>query len=126
MTITNTRRFYRGEIWTTIAYAFPHERDEYVTPRERPVLIVQNDEDNAASGYPIVLIAPITTRKLDRIYEQDVFLPADQTGLLYDSKVLLGLTTTLLKTDLEHCIGQVSGLLMEEVDAKLLRLFGLL
>ncbi|MBC8234269.1 type II toxin-antitoxin system PemK/MazF family toxin [bacterium] len=68
MTITNTRRFYRGEIWTTIAYAFPHERDEYVTPRERPVLIVQNDEDNAASGYPIVLIAPITTRKLDRIY----------------------------------------------------------
>lgn len=73
-----------------------------------------------------MLIAPITTRKLDRIYEQDVFLPADQTGLLYDSKVLLGLTTALLKTDLEHCIGQVSGLLMEEVDAKLLRLFGLL
>jgi len=30
MTITNTRRFYRGEIWTTIAYAFPHERDEFV------------------------------------------------------------------------------------------------
>ncbi len=117
----------RGDVfWTT--YVFPHERsagsEDTNVEKQRPVPIVQNDADNENEYYPIVQAAPITTRKTDRIFEQDVLLPAGEANLQQTSKVLLGLTQPFLKTRLGQKLGQVSLDRMREVDVKLLRLFG--
>ncbi|MGA9348080.1 MAG: type II toxin-antitoxin system PemK/MazF family toxin, partial [Anaerolineae bacterium] len=70
---------------------FPHEASEPGAEKVRPVLVLQNDEDNMDERYPIVLAAPVTTQKGDRLYEQDIFLPRGEAGLDCESKVLLGL-----------------------------------
>lgn len=72
----------------------------------------------------MVHAAPITSQKTDRIYEQDVLLPAGEGGLQQTSKVLLGLTQPFLKSQLGQRAGRVSPDKMLEVDLKLLRLFG--
>ena len=94
------------------------------TEKKWPVLILQNDADNRNTHYPLVQAAPITTQKTDRIYQQDVLLPAGEANLEQTSKVLLGLTQPFLKTRLGQKLGQLSPERMREVDLKLLRLFG--
>lgn len=121
------RPMQRGEVyWAT--YAFPHEHraasGNTGTEKLRPILIVQNDADNENMLYPLVQAAPITTQKTDRIYEQDVLLPAGEANLQQRSKVLLGLTQPFLKTRLAQRVGRVSSVKMREVNLKLLRLFG--
>lgn len=74
----------RGEVYL-VTYTFPHEQ----AAKDRPILILQTDLDNANDRYPLVLAAPITTQKTERIYEQDVFLPAGEANLKQDSKVIL-------------------------------------
>jgi mRNA-degrading endonuclease toxin of MazEF toxin-antitoxin module len=85
---------------------------------------VQNDVDNVNTFYPLVQAAPITTQKTERIYEQDVLLPAGEANLQQRSKVLLGLTQPFLKARLAQRVGRVSSVKMREVNLKLLRLFG--
>ena len=94
--------------------------------KQRPILILQNIEDNGNLYYPLVQAAPITTQKTERVYAQDVLLPAGEANLQRTSKVLLGLTQPFLKTHLGQRLGSLSPARMREVDAKLLRLFGLL
>lgn len=94
--------------------------------KQRPILILQNIEDNGNLYYPLVQAAPITTQKAERVYAQDVLLPAGEANLQRTSKVLLGLTQPFLKTHLGQRLGSLSPARMREVDAKLLRLFGLL
>lgn len=108
------------------SYVFPHEAGEPVVEKVRPVLVLQDDEDNMDERYPIVLAAPITTQKVDRLYKQDVFLPRAEAGLDRESKVLLGLIRAFLKKDLAGYVGQVSREVMREVEIKLLRLLGLI
>ena len=117
----------RGDIcWAT--YTFPHEREARAATleaeKQRPVLIVQNDADNQNAHYPLVQAAPVTTQKTDRIYQQDVLLPAGEANLQHTSKALIGLTQPFLKTRLGTKLGQVSPEKMHEVDVKLLRVFG--
>lgn len=120
------RHIQRSDVyWTT--YVFPHERGagiEGEIEKQRPVLVVQNNMDNQNAHYPLVLAAPITTRKMDRVYKQDVLLPTGEANLEQVSKVLLGLTQPFLKTRLGQKVGQVSPTKMREVDLKLLRLLG--
>ncbi|MBM4456972.1 MAG: type II toxin-antitoxin system PemK/MazF family toxin [Chloroflexi bacterium] len=119
---------HRGDVFTT-SYVFPHERD--ITSgmsgieKERPILILQDDAENADERYPLVLAAPLTTQKADRVYQQDVLLPAGEARLLQDSKVLLGMTQPFRKVRLSRQIGQVSPARMREIDLKLQRLLGL-
>ena len=99
----------RGDICCA-TYTFPHEREAgaaaYHAEKQRPVLILQNDADNQNARYPIVQAAPITTQKTDRIYQQDVLLPAGEANLQQPSKALLGLTQPFLKTRLGRRLGQ--------------------
>jgi len=122
-------RIRRGDVYL-VAYRFPHEagggQEAEDKAKERPVLVLQNDEDNENERYPLVLAAPITTQKTDRIYKQDVLLPAGEANLKQTSKVLLGLTQPFLKKHLGRRIGCVSADRMRVVDVKLLRLFGFL
>lgn len=98
----------RGDVYR-VSYAFPHERDTALVAadveKERPVLILQNDLDNDNERYPLVLAAPITTQKTDRVYEQDVLLPAGEANLAHTSKVLLRLTQPFLKSRLGQRVG---------------------
>lgn len=121
------RPIRRGDVyWAT--YTFPHELSaspgDTRVEKQRPVLIVQNDADNENAFYPIVQAAPITTQKMERIYEQDVLLPAGEANLQQTSKVLLGLTQPFMKARLGQKLGRVSLARMRAVDVKLLRLFG--
>jgi len=120
-----TKVLRRGGVYMA-SYVFPHEAGEPGVEKMRPVLVLQNDEDNTDERYPIVLAAPITTQKVDRLYEQDVFLPQGEAGLDRESKVLLGLVRAFLKKDLADYVGQVSPEVMREVEIKLLRLLGLI
>ena len=110
----------RGDIFLA-SYHFPHE-DRVVT-RQRPVLALQCDEDNENPHYPLVIVAPITTKKIERIYEQDVFLPEGEGRLDEDSKVLLGALQAVTKTSLVKKIGSISQQTVEIINLKLLRLF---
>ncbi len=118
----------RGDVyWVT--YAFPHEKASVVgseeeAEKQRPILILQNDEDNGNAHYPLVQAAPITTQKTERVYAQDVLLPAGEADLQRTSKALLGLTQPFLKAHLGQRLGRISPAKMREVDVKLLRLFG--
>lgn len=123
-------RIQRGDVYW-VAYTFPHEKTSPATgedevEKQRPILILQNAEDNENSHYPLVQAAPITTQKTERVYAQDVLLPAGEANLPYTSKVLLGLTQPFLKVHLGQRLGSLSPARMREVDAKLLRLFGLI
>jgi mRNA-degrading endonuclease toxin of MazEF toxin-antitoxin module len=75
----------RGDVyWVT--YAFPHEKastgsNEEEVEKQRPILILQNGEDNENAQYPLVQAAPITTQKTERVYAQDVLLPAGEANL---------------------------------------------
>lgn len=107
----------KGEIYLA-NFEFPHIGEI----KTRPVIILQSNEDNENSYYPFIIVAPITTKKIDRIYQQDVFLPAVRTDIRRDSKVLLGALTTTLKTSLVEFIGGVDEEIMDEIDLKILRL----
>lgn len=125
--MTQRSAIRRGDIHL-VGYSFPHEQDDDQTgalvAKERPVLILQTDLDNTNEYYPLVLAAPITTQKTDRIYEQDFLLPAGEANLREDSKVLLGLIQPFLKKRLGRQLGHVSADRMRLVDLKLLRLLG--
>lgn len=120
-----TLHIRRGEIYLARLFQFPHEDDTAVA-KERPVLIVQNDEDNDNHHYPFVIVAPISTQKLDRIYKQDLALKAGEGGLGSDSKILLGILRTILKTDLIRKLGKLNKHSLEEVNIKLFRELGFL
>lgn len=104
------------------SFSFPHEG----TDKKRPVIVLQCDEDNDNKYYPFVLIAPITTKKVNDIYQQDVFLGKGVGGLEKESKVLLGALTAITKTSLVKRLGVVSTDIINQINLKLLRIIGLL
>jgi len=63
---------------------------------------------------------------LDRVYKQDVAIKARDAGLTSDSKILLGIIRTILKTDLIKKLGKLNKQRMEEVNIKLFRELGFL
>jgi mRNA-degrading endonuclease toxin of MazEF toxin-antitoxin module len=121
----NTLRLRRGEVYLAQLFEFPHEEDKLID-KERPVLILQNDEDNDNPHYPFVIVAPLSTKKLDRIYKQDVVIKAKDASLASGSKILLGIIRTILKTDLIRKLGKLNKQRMEEVNIKLFRELGFL
>ena len=114
-----TYRIKRGDIYLA-RYHFPHEGETII--RQRPVLVLQCDEDNENPHYPLVIVAPVTTRKIERIYEQDVFLTKGVHFVHQRLRLMEGGT----KTSLLNKIGSLSQQTMESINLKLLRLFGFL
>lgn len=119
------KQIRRGEIYIAKFFEFPHEGRK-LAEKERPVLILQDDEDNFNQRYPLVIVAPISTQKLDRVYKQDVLIPAKEAGLTADSKLLLGIIRTIRKADLTKRTGKLNKERMEEVNIKLFRVLGFL
>lgn len=72
-------RIRRGEVYVAQFAAFPHEKE--APGKERPVVIVQNDEDNQNQAYPLVIVVPVSMQKVDRIYK--VVGPRSSFGSLF-------------------------------------------
>lgn len=115
----------RGAVYLLRGYTFPHERDSGGGDKARPVLILQDDVENRNLRYPFVIVAPLTSRKVDAIYPEDVLLPRGTANLPVTSKVLLGLIFAVSKEALVRWIGQVDKEHMAQVNAVLQRLLGL-
>ena len=109
----------RGDVFHGRLYVPPRAEDERTThPRSA------NRPGQRQRPLPSGIGSRITTQKADRIYEQDVFLPAGEANLKQDSKVMLGLTQPFAKRHLGRRVGRMSDARMRLVEAKLLRLFG--
>ena len=115
----------RGAVYLLRGYTFPHERGSGGVAKARPVLILQDDVDNRNPRYPFVIVVPLTSRKVDAIYPEDVLLPKGTANLPVTSKVLLGLIFAVTKEALVHWIGQVDEDHLAQVSAVLQRLLGL-
>jgi mRNA interferase MazF len=88
----------------------------------RPAVVVSAKEMSAAG---ILIVAPTTTQKLDRVYPYEVRIPAGR-GVPQDSKALVNQLRTIdINQRLRGSIGRLDDDLMAEIDrALLIVLFG--
>jgi mRNA interferase MazF len=84
---------------------------------ERPALVLSPDVINRHS--PIILIAPITSKKTERIYPFEALVELGEGGLPMRSKVLLMQTRSLDKSRLLGYYGRLSDDTMQQVDQAL-------
>ena len=84
---------------------------------ERPALVLSPDIINRHS--PIILIAPITSKKTERVYPFEALIEPSEGGLLMRSKVLLMQTRSLDKSRLLGYYGRLSDAIMLQVDQAL-------
>jgi mRNA interferase MazF len=100
----------RGEIYVAVL--------DPVVGREisktRPVVVVSNDKNNQFSGTATIL--PITSKKLQRIYPFEVFLPKGSGKLPKDSKVKADQIRTLDKARLLKEIGKLDQKEIDEIE----------
>lgn len=90
---------------------------------ERPVLVISPDVINIHS--PVVLIAPITSRKTERVYPFEAFIDPPDGGLTVRSKAMLLQMRSLDKKRLMSRYGRISEETMLQVDEALLVATGL-
>lgn len=88
----------------------------------RRVLIAQNDETNY-TNYPVVLVAPLTTRT-DTKRRFDIELRPPDEPVDKPALVRLKLLQPILRVDLGSCAGMLSREKQGEVMAALLSMFG--
>ncbi len=84
---------------------------------ERPALVLSPDMINRHS--PIILIAPITSKKTERVYPFEALVEPGEGGLPMRSKALLMQTRSLDKSRLLGYYGRLSGETMQQVDQAL-------
>lgn len=80
----------------------------------RPVLIIQNDISNKYS--PVTIIAAITSKKFDKKFPTNVFLPKKDSKLDKDSTVLLNQIRTVDNSRIIRKINSLDNIIMDEVD----------
>ena len=82
----------------------------------RAAVVISPDQANATS--PVVILAPLTTKNLHRIYRHEAHIPAGD-GAPRESKALLGQLRALSKSRVLSYYGHVSEETMNEVDEAL-------
>jgi len=82
--------------------------------KTRPALVISNDIGNEYSDR--VIIAPITSKGLSKIYPFEVAIPKGAAGLEENSKILLDQIRTVDKTRLAKRVGKVSPEMMFKVE----------
>jgi len=89
--------------------------------KRRPVVVVSNDESNAVVeqfGAGMVTVVPLSTNT-ERIYNFQVFLPAEATGLSQDSKAQAEQIRAISTNRIARLIGHVPDQQMQALDAAL-------
>ena len=82
--------------------------------KTRPVVVVSNDKNNQFSG--TVTILPITSKKLQKTYPFEVFLPKGSGNLPKDSKAKADQIRTLDKARLVKEIGKLDQQEIDEIE----------
>ena len=82
--------------------------------KTRPALIISNDIGNQYAAR--VIVAPISSGNIGKVYPFEVHLNAGEGGLAKESKALLDQIRTLDKSRLGNHIGTLSAERMEEVN----------
>ncbi len=90
---------------------------------ERPALVLSPDVINRHS--PINLIAPITSKRTERVYPFEALVEPGEGGLPTHSKVVLMQTRSLDKSRLLGYYGHLSDETMQQVDQALKTAAGL-
>lgn len=116
---------YVGVLSTCCVGTRSRMREVRVAWPKSGVLILQDDIENRNPHYPFVIVVPLTSRKVDAIYAEDVLLPKGTANLPVTSKALLGLIFAVSKEALLRWIGQVDEDHLVQVDAVVQRLLGL-
>lgn len=108
-----------GEVWTVrdSIVIFPEERAGHQRTKhgKRFVLVLSNDWICAALDCPCVQVAILSHLNDFRSTAEIQIKKTDSNGLEHDSRVLLGHSQPLLKTDLEKRMGKLSLTEWEEV-----------
>lgn len=103
----------RGEIWlVTFDPTIGHE-----IQKTRPEIILQNNIGNEHGT--LTIVAPITSKHLDRIYPFEVLLPKNVSVLPKDSKILVQQLRSIDKRRAKKRIGVVTAKTIEEIDIAL-------
>jgi mRNA interferase MazF len=82
--------------------------------KTRPAVIISNDVGNQYSDR--VIVAPLTSQGLDRVYPFEVMVTPPDGGLTNPSKILLDQIRSVDKIRLQRRIGMVSPSRMRAVD----------
>ena len=82
--------------------------------KTRPAVIISNDIGNQYADW--VIVAPISSGGMSRVYPFEVRLNTGERGLAQTSKILLDQIRTVDKTRLGSNIGVLTPERMEEVD----------
>jgi mRNA interferase MazF len=85
--------------------------------KRRPCVIIQNDIGNTYS--PVTIVACITSNLERKNYPTSVFITAKETGLRFDSVVMLNQIRTVDRTRLIIKKGKIPLPKMLEIDAAL-------
>lgn len=100
--------------------------------KTRPVLVVQNDRDNANPAYPYVLVAAVHSAKAGELrnlrrrnYPTDFILSPAESSLKQASVVFLNQLITIHKNLLQDYIGGLPGAKLTELNVKLAAAVGL-
>ena len=104
----------RGEVW--LADLNPIRGSEQAG--RRPVLIVQANIVNAATRTTVAV--PFTTNQRSARFPTCVFVPAGEGGLALDSVALCNQIRVLDEDRLESKLGEVSDLILADVEAAIL------
>jgi mRNA interferase MazF len=81
---------------------------------ERPALVLSPDIINQYS--PVILVAAITSKKVDRVYPFEVLITPPEGGLIQPSKILLMHIRSVDKRRLTGFYGQITDETMFKVE----------
>lgn len=85
---------------------------------ERPALVISPDVINAHS--PLILVAPITSRKTEPVYPFEALIPEGEGGLPQRSKVILMQLHAIDKRRIIGVYGAVLSRTMQDVETALM------
>lgn len=111
--MTSPKDYRRGDVLTV--RLDPVEGSEQ--GGTRPVLVVSNDVLNEA--LPVLMVAVITSKKVERVFPTEVLLQAPEGGLKKTSKVLLYQVRTISKDRIKSRLGAVNARTMSGVEQAL-------
>lgn len=82
--------------------------------KTRPAVVISNNIGNQHATR--IIVAPISSGNTSKVYAFEVFVPAEEGGLTYDSKVLLDQIRTVDKSRLGRRIGRLTQARIEQVN----------
>lgn len=80
----------------------------------RPVVIIQNDTGNEFS--PTVIVAPFTTKRFSQRYPTNIEVKLQDSGLKYDSAILLNQVKTIDKRRLQKKLTHLKPSIISQIN----------